>query len=176
MLNTNRVTAVFDTQAHAEQAVQALRGMGVSDNHLSIISRQAENAAGAGSTAAANDAGDAADGAGKGLLAGAGVGMLFGLAAAAIPGVGPFITAGVLASTLGVTAGGAVAGAIVGGTTGAVAGALARAGYSEHEASYYGGEIERGGVFVAVDADNSMSMDQIRAVLVQHGGRAANAV
>jgi len=175
MLNTNRVTAVFDTQAHAEQAVQALRGMGVSDNHLSIISRQAEAGTGAANAADA-DAHDAADGAGKGLLAGAGVGMLFGLAAAAIPGVGPFITAGVLATSLGVTAGGAVAGAIVGGTTGAVAGALARAGYSEHEAGYYGSEIERGGIFVAVDADNSMSMDQIRAVLVQHGGRAAGAV
>jgi hypothetical protein len=48
------------------------------------------------------------------LLAGAGVGALFGLAAALIPGAGPFIAAGTLASALGsAAAGGAVAGAIV---------------------------------------------------------------
>lgn len=174
MLTTNRVTAVFDSMTQAEQAVNALRQLGLRDDHLSILSRQ--NDGGAGSAGGAADHGDeAAKGAGTGLVAGAGVGALFGLAAALIPGVGPFITAGWLASSLGVAAGGAAAGAIVGGTTGAVAGALARAGYNEHEASYYGSAVESGNIVVAVDTSNSgFTTDQISGLLSQHGGRFAS--
>lgn len=171
----SRVTAIFDSQTQAEQAVQALRQNGIRDADLSIIARHGEDAQVSGGGSAAHGD-DSASGATKGLLAGAGVGALFGLAAALIPGVGPFITAGALATSLGAAGGGAAAGAIVGGTTGAVAGALANAGYDEHEAHYYGNEIERGGVFVAVDTDNSgISNDQVRAVLAQYGGRFAGA-
>lgn len=172
----NRVTAVFDSQQQAEQAIQNLRQMGVNDANLSIISRHGENTSVTGTGTAAHDAGDTASGATKGLLGGAGVGALFGLAAALIPGVGPFITAGALASTLGAVGGGMAAGAIVGGTTGAVAGALANSGYEEHEAHYYGNAIEQGGTFVAVDTDgNTVSAQQVQAVLAQYGGHSAGA-
>jgi len=175
---TNRVTAVFNDRNQAEQAISALRQMGVNDTHLSIISRHGENAnvSGAGSTADA--AGDVAGDTGKGLLAGAGVGALFGLAAALIPGAGPFIAAGGLASALGsAAAGGAAAGAIVGGTSGAIAGALSNAGYDKHESDYYGREVESGSVLVAVDTDgNAASSDQVRAVLAQYGGRSASGI
>ena len=172
---TNRVTAVFDNHAQAEQAYRALSQMGVRENHISIISRQeAQAQAGGGAGSGGGHGDDAGDGAGRGLAAGAGVGALFGLGAALIPGVGPFITAGTLLSTmLGTVAGGAVAGAVVGGTSGAIAGALARSGYSEHEANYYGSEVERGGVFLAVDAVDGLSIDQIRSTLAQYGGRFA---
>lgn len=174
MLTTNRVTAVFDSMAQAEQAVNALRQLGLRDDHLSIVSRHNDGSTGAAGGAAADKAEDTASGAGTGLIAGAGVGALFGLAAALIPGVGPFITAGWLASALGAAGGGAAAGAIVGGTTGAVAGALARAGYNEHEANYYGSAVESGNIVVAVDTSNSgFTNDQISGLLAQHGGRFA---
>lgn len=162
----SRVTAVFESQPQAEQAVSALRGLGISDANLSFVSRHNTGATGT----AHSDGADAAEGAGTGLLAGAGVGALFGLAAALIPGVGPFITAGWLATALGTAAGGAAAGAIVGGTTGAVAGALARAGYSHDEAEYYGSAVESGRVLVAVDGHGNVSDDQVRALLTQYGG------
>lgn len=176
MLTTNRVTAVFDSMTQAEQAVNALRQLGLRDDHLSIVSRHNDNASSAGaSSAAAANAADASSGAGTGLVAGAGVGALFGLAAALIPGVGPFITAGWLAASLGAAGGGAVAGAIVGGTTGAVAGALAKAGYNEHESNYYGSAVESGNIVVAVDTSNSgFTTDQISGLLSQHGGRFAS--
>ncbi len=162
-----RVTAVFENQSQAEQAVSALRGMGIADAHLSFISRDA----GDGITGAHDDTPDVGDGAGKGLLAGAGVGAIFGLAASLIPGVGPFITAGWLASALGsAVAGGAAAGAIVGGTSGAIAGALANAGYSHDEAQYYGGAVESGNVLVAVDTSSGYAADQVRSTLAQYGG------
>jgi hypothetical protein len=92
----------------------------------------------------------------------------------AIPGVGPFITAGVLASALGATGGAVAAGAIVGGTSGALAGAFAKAGYSKEEAEYLGSTIERGGVLVAVDADD-VSAARLRSELTRLGGRAYGA-
>jgi len=168
---TNRVTAVFHDRAQAENAVNALRQLGVTDAHMSLVA-QHTNTASHAAAAAADDAADKADGASKGLLAGAGVGALFGLGAALIPGVGPFITAGtLLSSALGAVGGGMVAGAVVGGTTGAVAGALSRAGYNEHEASYYGSAVESGGILLAVDTGAGVSADQVRAVVTQYGGQ-----
>lgn len=166
-----RVTAVFESRERAESAVNDLRGMGVADTHLSYVSRHEQDGAVDGEQ---SDAEGTAAGAGKGLLAGAGVGALFGLAAAFIPGVGPFITAGWLASALGAAGGGAAAGAIVGGTSGAIAGALANAGYTKEEADYYGGEVERGNVLVAVDTRSGYAADRVRDILVQHGGRMHN--
>jgi hypothetical protein len=174
----HRVSAIFSDRTQAELAIEDLRRMGVSDTYLSVISRHVEEPdfLGGGGGAVAEDlrGREVADATGKGLLGGAGVGALFGLAAALIPGVGPFIAAGSLASVLGATGGAVAAGAIVGATSGAVAGALSRAGYEEREANWYGQEVERGGVLVAVDTHEAPLSDvQIRDVLVRHGGRIA---
>lgn len=162
----SRVTAVFDNERQAEQAITALRSVQVPDAHLSVITRRVDDV-----EVPEHKHGDSAPArVAKGAAAGAGIGALFGLAAIAIPGIGPFITAGALASTLGATGGAAAAGAIVGGTSGAIAGALARAGYSRDEATYYGSAIERGAVLVAVDTEDVSERD-VRSVLSQYGGR-----
>jgi hypothetical protein len=173
MQMTNRVSAVFDNHAQAEQAVLALRQMGVRDEQLSIVSRhEGDLQASGGGGVATEHHSNRGDNVGRGALTGATVGALFGLAALAIPGVGPFITAGFLAEALGVAGGAAAAGAIVGGTSGAVAGAFSKAGYSEEEARYYGGAVEQGGVFVAVNTmGGAISDAQVRDVLTRHGGR-----
>jgi uncharacterized membrane protein len=161
-----RVTAVFDDREQAERAITELRRSGISESEMSIVSRRPED------VEVKSGAGDdkAGERIGKGALAGAGVGTLFGLAALVIPGVGPFITAGVLASALGATGGAVAAGAIVGGTSGALAGAFSKAGYSKEEAEYFGSTVERGGVLVAVDADD-VSAERLRAELTRLGGR-----
>lgn len=174
-----RISAIFDTYAHAEKAVDALRRMGVSDADLAILSRNDVEGWQRNESVAhpAVHGDNAAERAGKGLAVGAGVGALFGLMAVAIPGVGPFITAGWLAEALGVTAGGAVAGAIVGGTSGAISTMLTKAGYTEEEARYYGSALDRGGVFVSVNTNTAMvSEAKIRETLAQYGGRMPVAV
>jgi hypothetical protein len=161
-----RATAIFDDREQAEHAIAELRRRGVTDSHLSIIARRLEDAeierrppgASAGERIA------------KGAITGAGVGTLFGLAAVLIPGVGPFIAAGTLASALGATGGAAAAGAIVGGTSGALAGAMAKADYSKDEVEFYGPLVERGGILVTVDTDD-VSHDRLRSELAQLGGR-----
>jgi hypothetical protein len=166
-----RVTAVFDNVSQAERAVSELRRRGIPDAQISIVSRRADDVdvtdRGGVKDRGGDDAGSRV---GKGALAGAGVGTLFGLAAALIPGIGPFITAGTLATALGATGGAAAAGAIVGGTSGALAGAFSKAGYSREEAEFYGSSVEKGGVLVAVEADDT-SADRLRSELEQLGGR-----
>lgn len=170
----HRISAIFDSRAQAEQALTELRRMGVVDTHLSILSRHEDTGLAGGGGGATAVADDTAERTGKGMLGGAGVGALFGLAAALIPGVGPFIAAGSLATLLGATGGAIAAGALVGATSGAIAGALTKAGYDEREASFYGNEIERGGVMVAVDTHESLVSElDIRSVLTRFGGRVA---
>lgn len=169
--STNRVSAIFHDRAQAEQAVRALMGMGVNEGNMSIVAQQSHGTMGNSETAqeAADDAGAVS----KGTLAGMGTGALFGIAAALIPGVGPFITAGtLLTAALGAVGGGAVAGAVVGGTTGAIASSLARAGYNDHEANHYGSAVESGATLVVVDT-TGLNDQGVRNVLSQYGGQSA---
>jgi hypothetical protein len=161
-----RVTAVFDDRAQAERAVTELRRLGWKDTDLSFVARSEAEAVAAG--ASRENAGERAA---KGAAVGAGAGLLFGLAALAIPGLGPFITAGGLASALGATGGALASGAIVGGTSGAIAGALTRAGYSKDESDFYGPAVERGGVLVAVETEDVASANEVAEILGQYGGR-----
>jgi len=175
----DRVSAVFDNSTDAEKAIDWLRQHGASDDRISVLTRRPEETGAiADRTGAARvdqDPGsDAARGAGTGLAAGAAVGALFGLAAAAIPGVGPFITAGALAHALGVTGGAAAAGAIVGGTSGLIAGALSKWGLDQADADYYGGEVERGATFVSVDLDGtSLTRSEVESTFRRFNGRFA---
>jgi len=164
-----RVTAVFDDRVRAERAVNGLRSLGIKDADLSFVARSEDEAVAAGATR--DSAGESVGKrAAKGAAAGAGAGLLFGLAALVIPGLGPFITAGGLASALGTTGGALASGAIVGGTSGAIAGALSRAGYSKEESDFYGPAVERGGILVAVETDSAL-WSQARQILTQNGGR-----
>jgi hypothetical protein len=63
----------------------------------------------------------------------------------AIPGIGPVVAAGWLAST--------AAGAAAGGVTGGVIGAFTSAGEDEPSANYYAETVRRGGSVVSVKAD-----------------------
>jgi hypothetical protein len=168
----NIVSAVFDTQAHAEQAISQLRASGVPDSAISIVAQHAGDMnTGSAHTTDVSDH-DHGSGAGKGLTVGAGVGALFGLAALAIPGIGPFVTAGALAHVLGTTGGAIAAGAIVGGTAGGLAGALTHYGVSEEDAKYYETRVNEGGVFVAVETGGDTQNEQvIRQVLQTAGGK-----
>ncbi|HYE76616.1 MAG TPA: general stress protein [bacterium] len=168
----NIVSAVFSNRMDAERAINQLRQMGVPNTAISVVAQHDTAIHNAAGTPVADVASDKAANTTKGLAAGAVVGALFGLAAAFIPGAGPFIAAGAFAEALGAAGGGAVAGAVVGATAGALAGALADFGVPETEARYYAGEIERGGVFVGVStAGLPIPEEAIRQTLAQFGGR-----
>lgn len=98
---------------------------------------------------------DVAEGAGKGAatggILGGGAGLLAGLGMLAIPGLGPVVAAGWLASM----AVGAAIGAAAGGATGGLLGALKEAGHTDEEANVYSEGVRRGGALVSVKADDA---------------------
>jgi hypothetical protein len=75
------------------------------------------------------------------------LGLLAGIGALAIPGVGPFIAAGPIM--------GALAGLGAGGAIGGLVGALVGMGIPEYEAKRYEGRIKSGGILLSVHCDNS---------------------
>jgi hypothetical protein len=94
--------------------------------------------------------GATAGGAG-GAVVGGTLGLLAGIGALAIPGLGPFIAAGPIMAAL--------AGMGVGGAVGGFAGALVGMGIPEYEAKRYEGRIQKGGILLSVHCDTS---DQIK--------------
>lgn len=168
----NIVSAVFDSHSEAESAVRDLRQMGVSDSALSVIARRNNNGGDYGD-ADTTEVGDKAEGALKGAAVGGGVGALLGIAALAIPGVGPLAAAGAIAASAIPEA--AVIGAGAGAVAGGLTGMLTEHGVSEEDASYYEGRINEGGVFVSVDTSaTGIDAQAAQDILYRHGGHSAS--
>jgi hypothetical protein len=166
---TQTVTGLFDTYLDAEYAVQSLERAGVPHRDISIV---ANNAAGEHDHLRSGDrAGEAGADAGKGAGVGAAVGglggLLAGLGLLAIPGLGPVVAAGWLASTVV----GAGVGAVVGGVAGGLVGALTHAGVPEDDAHVYAEGVRRGGSLVTARVDDALA-PVARSVLT--GGRAVD--
>jgi hypothetical protein len=86
-------------------------------------------------------------GATAGAVLGGGAGLLAALGVIAIPGIGPLVAAGVLATTLAGAAGGSVVGGLIG--------ALTDYGVSEEEAHLYSEAVRRGSSLVTVRTDEA---------------------
>ena len=135
---TTTVTHLYDDYGKAQEAVRALETLGFTNDEVSLASRFRDNGE------LVDDASGAATGASVGAVAGAGTGLLTALGIIAIPGVGPLVAAGVLATTL--------AGAATGAAAGGIIGALTDYGVSEEDAHVYSEGIRRGGTLVTVRA------------------------
>jgi hypothetical protein len=102
-----------------------------------------------------------ATGATAGGAIGGTLGLLAGIGALAIPGLGPFIAAGPIMATLAGVGAGAAAGGLIG--------ALVGMGIPEYEAKRYEGRVKNGGILVSVHCDNSDWVDRAKDVLKQAG-------
>lgn len=166
-MNRQVVSAVFDSRAEAERALSELRAAGVRESAISVVARHDE-------TEGRDRDGDDDDDTRTGLGIGIGAGALLGFASLLIPGVGPFIAGGALASTLG-AAGAIGAGAAIGGAVGGLAGALKDHGVDEADARYYEERINRGGTFLSVDtAEAGVDEALVRDILYGAGGHSAS--
>ena len=156
------ITRLFDTPTEALAAVEELEREGIDHDCISLVSNNSDNwhanyRRDSGPLGDRNRDGenDVAEGAGKGAatggLLGGGAGLLAGLGMLAIPGLGPVVAAGWLAST----AVGAVVGAAAGGATGGILGALKEAGHTDEEANVYAEGVRRGGTLVSVKAEEA---------------------
>ena len=166
-MNENLVSAVFDDQSEAERAVSELRAAGVSDSAISIIAQQE----GKNTTTDGSGTEAATDIIGKTAL-GAGAGTLLGIAALAIPGVGPLVAAGAIAASA--IPGAALTGAAIGAAAGGLAGLLTDHGVDDEDAGYYEDRVNNGGVFVSVDTqDAGLDAQSARDILYNAGGHSS---
>ncbi len=168
-MRDNLVSAVFDTEAEADRAVSKLRNAGVQDSSISLIGQRAGEDAvttdGAGEEVTKDVIGTAA--------LGAGAGTLLGIAALAIPGVGPLVAAGAIASAA--IPGAALTGAAIGAAAGGITGLLKDHGVSTEDASYYKDRINTGGIFVSVDADGTeINRQAAQDMLYANGGHSSS--
>ena len=99
----------------------------------------------------------AATGTGSGAVLGGTLGLLVGIGALAIPGVGPLIAAGPIMAAL--------AGMGVGGAVGGLTGALIGLGIPEYEAKRYEGRLKKGGILLSVHCDTSDQIKRVKEIM-----------
>ena len=177
------VAHLYDTYENAQRVVSELEAAGFSHENVSIVANQggvtnatpgttttgtmttgtmttadpAVSATSAPSTAGSGTG--AGTGASIGTLLGGGAGLLAGIGALAIPGVGPVVAAGWLIATL--------TGAGVGATAGGLLGALTGAGVPEEHAHVYAEGVRRGSTLVTVRAEEATAA-QAEAIMQRY--------
>ena len=161
MTSKKAVVGLVPSQIRAEEMVDSLHRAGFSTNDISALLPDKQ-----GTRDFAHEKNTKApEGAVIGVSAGGAVGgtlgLLAGIGALAIPGLGPFIAAGPIMAALS----GAAAGAAVGG----IAGALVGMGIPELEAKQYEGKIKDGNVLISVHVEDAAERDRAKKILESNG-------
>jgi uncharacterized membrane protein len=137
------VVGLFDDRDSAESAIHRLMADGIDRDSISIAMKDAREATSLSEAVAVHDL--SAEGATAGLVSGAGVGALVGIAligsTVLLPGLGTIAIGGPIAAALTGAGIGAVSGGLIGGLIGT--------GIPEDEAQHYATGIEQGGIFVS---------------------------
>jgi hypothetical protein len=154
--------AIFPDRDSAERAVDQVTAAGFSNRDVSVLMSEK-----AGSKDFATEKNTKAPegttaGVGIGGVVGGTVGVLAGIGALAIPGVGPLIAAGPIMAAL--------AGFGVGGALGGLVGALVGMGIPEYEAKHYQTRVNDGGILVSVHCDGSDELSRATDLLKNAGG------
>ncbi len=158
--NGSTLVGIFQSRYEAELALDELRQAGFDHKDIGFAIRGEDAVAGGAIT----DALLTKDGQGaiKGMAVGGLAGGLLGAAAVlALPGIGPVLSMGLLASALGFGAAGVATGGIIG--------AMAGLGISEDEARLYEKEFHAGRAIVAVHAHARVL--EARRILGKHGAQ-----
>ena len=160
----NKKTAVFGIYGSvfvADQATDTLIKAGFSAPNISILVPENIGPSQIGTEKTTKAPEGAAAGAGTGAVLGGALGLLAGIGALAIPGVGPFIAAGPIMAGL--------AGLGVGSAVGGLTGALVGLGIPEYEAKRYEGHLRKGGILLSVHCDTSEEIKSAKEILKETG-------
>ncbi len=138
------ISGLFGSRDEASRVVHELKEAGISSDDISVVAAKPENI---------GEDHETADGVGVGAAVGGVGGLLAGIGAVAISGIGPVIGVGWLASML--------LGAAAGGMAGGMIGLLVEAGVDEAEAHTYAAGIKNGQVLVVARLeDNEVGLVQ----------------
>lgn len=154
------IAHLYDSYDTARTVVTELEAAGVPHDDISLVANAETQRAHTGTESTNAVAPAAGSGAVLGTALGGGVGLLAGLGALAIPGVGPVVAAGWLVATL--------TGAGVGAVSGGLIGSLTGIGISRDEADVYAEGVRGGGSLVTVRADADHG-GKIEDIMGRHG-------
>ncbi len=144
------VVGVFHDENEAEEAIETLKNQGF-DRDISLIAREEQEGGGAIMGGEDLSEGTFAGGALGGLA-----GLLAGVGALLIPGVGPIIAAGPIAATL------------TGVVTGGIAGGLIDFGIPEERGEFFEEQVRQGGILVTMKASDE-KIEDAAEILRQYG-------
>ncbi|EDX86793.1 conserved domain protein [Synechococcus sp. PCC 7335] len=164
-----RAVGVFKTRAEAERVIRDLDEAGLNMERVSVVARDADEVSGieTGVKETEEVGNHADDGAATGALTGGAIGgvggLLVGLGALAIPGIGPILLAGAEATAIATT----LAGGAIGAAAGGLVGALIGLGIPEERARVYNDRVASGEYLVMV---NSVAADiaSAEAIMKRH--------
>jgi hypothetical protein len=160
----NKKTAVFglySSAVAAERTVDTLVKAGFSNNAISVLLPDNQSTKDFAHEKHTKAPEGTTTGVATGGVVGGTLGLLAGIGALAIPGVGPFIAAGPIM--------GALAGLGVGGAVGGLIGALVGMGIPEFEAKRYEGHLKNGGVLLSVHCDTADQITRAKGILTGTG-------
>ena len=140
------IIGTFDMRDNAEKAINELKEKGFGDNEVSIVAKEDETG-GSGGGLTMDQSTDMSGGTVTGGAIGGTAGVLAGLGALAIPGIGPIVAIGPIAA--GLT--GAVAGGLVGN--------LVDLGIPEDRSKFYENRVKQGKVLAIVEANDDQVED-----------------
>jgi len=157
------VFGIYMTPGIAEGAIDHLLAKGFTNSAISVLlpddestrafAHEKNTKAPEGTTAGVTTGG----------VIGGTLGLLAGIGALAIPGVGPLIAAGPIVASL--------AGLGVGGAVGGMVGALVGLGIPEYEAKRYEGAVKGGGVLLSIHCDTSEQVSSAKGALRETGAQ-----
>jgi hypothetical protein len=155
------VFGIYATPSLAESAVDHLIGRGFTNPSISVLLPDDESTRAFAHEKHTKAPEGTATGVTAGGIIGGSLGLLAGIGALAIPGVGPLIAAGPIVASL--------AGLGVGGAVGGFVGALVGMGIPEFEAKRYEGAVKGGGTLLSVHCDTSDEVDAAKRALKETG-------
>lgn len=164
------IIALYHSLEDARAATDELARGGYRREQISLIAQDAGSKYASFQAQAhpeAQQASDMADatmtGAGTGVMLGTALGLLVAGAALTVPGLGPIIAAGPVATLLATTGAGALAGAAVGSAVGA----LTAMGVPDEDAALYAEGLRRGGALLTLQAP-AAQVAPLTALLKRH--------
>jgi hypothetical protein len=155
------VFGIYSTRSDVETAAELLSRSGFPVSDISVLLPESLGTRDIGTEKSTKAPEGATAGAGSGAVLGGTLGLLAGIGALAIPGVGPLIAAGPIMAAL--------AGMGVGGAVGGVTGALIGMGIPEYEAKRYEGRLAKGGILLSVHCDTSEEIDRAKEIMERSG-------
>jgi hypothetical protein len=151
------VFGIYTTREQAENGVDTLLSAGFSNSDISVLLPDKGSTREFAHDKQTKAPEGTATGATAGGVIGGTLGVLAGIGALAIPGLGPFIAAGpIMAGLAGLGAGGAIGGLV---------GALIGMGMPEYEAKRYEGRVKGGNILLSVHCDTSEEIDRSKDIL-----------